>query len=93
MFLSPPVLFADIRISVLPPVGRVPETSQLGLRDVGVELDKGGFVVGGHSDDHERTSVPNVYAVGDVLKVSEQIYLVSGRPAFLYSFESIFFQY
>ena len=67
-------MFADIIISVLPPVGRVPETSQLGLRDVGVELDKGGFVVGGHSEDHERTSVPNVYAVGDVLKVSEQIF-------------------
>ena len=54
------------------PVGRVPETSQLGLREVGVELDEGGFVVGGRDADHERTSVPNIYAVGDVLKVGDR---------------------
>ena len=49
----------------------MPETSQLGLQEVGVEMDKGGFVVGGHDSDHERSSVANIYAVGDVLKVGE----------------------
>ena len=51
----------------------MPETSQLGLQEVGVEMDKGGFVVGGHDMDHERSSVANIYAVGDVLKVGESM--------------------
>ncbi|HSJ58619.1 MAG TPA: dihydrolipoyl dehydrogenase [Anaerolineae bacterium] len=34
-----------------------------GLADAGVELGRGGFVV---VDDHQRTSVPGVYAIGDV---------------------------
>ena len=58
------------------PTGRVPETSQLGLQEVGVEMDKGGFVVGGHDTDHERSSVANIYAVGDVLKVGETLLLL-----------------
>ncbi len=44
--------------------GRKPNTQGLGLEAVGVELGrKGGIVV----DDAFRTTVPNIYAVGDVI--------------------------
>ncbi len=46
--------------------GRTPNTEGLGLEVVGVELNKrGGIVV----DDYYQTSVPNIYALGDVIDV------------------------
>lgn len=49
--------------AVLFAVGRVPNTTGLGLAEVGVELgDKGEIRVDGDS----RTSVPSIFAVGDV---------------------------
>lgn len=49
---------------VLSAVGRVPNTEDLGLEDVGVALtDEGGFI---KVDEHLRTSVEGVYAIGDV---------------------------
>lgn len=43
--------------------GRVPNTKNLGLEDVGVALDhKGAIVV----DDYSRTNVKSIWAVGDV---------------------------
>lgn len=47
---------------VLFATGRVPNTEGLGLEDVGVELDKGAVKV----DADNRSSVPSIYAVGDV---------------------------
>jgi pyruvate/2-oxoglutarate dehydrogenase complex dihydrolipoamide dehydrogenase (E3) component len=43
-------------------VGSVPRTEPLGLEDVGITTDKGGFV---QVDRVSRTSVSNVYAAGD----------------------------
>ncbi|MHA1165816.1 MAG: glutathione-disulfide reductase, partial [Alphaproteobacteria bacterium] len=43
--------------------GRVPNTGTLGLEQAGVELGWNGHVV---VDDYSRTSVDNIYAVGDV---------------------------
>jgi glutathione reductase (NADPH) len=43
--------------------GRVPNTRGLGLEQAGVELGWNGHVV---VDEYSRTSVPNIYAVGDV---------------------------
>jgi glutathione reductase (NADPH) len=43
--------------------GRTPNTANLGLQQVGVKLDDGGAVV---VDAFSRTSVENIYAVGDV---------------------------
>ncbi len=43
--------------------GRRPNTRGLGLTDIGVVLDSAGAVV---VDEWSRTSVPNIYAVGDV---------------------------
>jgi glutathione reductase (NADPH) len=48
---------------VLWAIGRVPNSKGLGLAEAGVALDKDGAVV---VDDHNRSSVPGIYAVGDV---------------------------
>jgi glutathione reductase (NADPH) len=44
-------------------IGRTPNSKGLGLEDVGVSLDKSGAVV---VDAHNQSSVPSIYAVGDV---------------------------
>ncbi len=43
-------------------LGSIPNTADLGLEDVGVRLDDGGFV---EVDKVSRTNVPGVYAAGD----------------------------
>ncbi len=45
-------------------VGRRPYTDGLGLDKIGIELDKGKIPV----DDHLKTKVDNVYAIGDVIR-------------------------
>jgi len=45
-------------------VGRRPYTDGLGLDKVGIVLDKGRVTV----NDHLQTSVPNIYAIGDVVR-------------------------
>jgi glutathione reductase (NADPH) len=49
---------------VLSAIGRDPNTEGLGLEEAGVQLGPGGEVV---VDDHFRTSVPSIYALGDVI--------------------------
>jgi glutathione reductase (NADPH) len=43
--------------------GRTPSTKGIGLEEVGVKLDRRGAIV---VDEHFQTSVPSIYAVGDV---------------------------
>ncbi|WP_193596739.1 FAD-dependent oxidoreductase [Microbacterium sp. YJN-G] len=57
--------------AVLVAVGRHPVTAELGLDAAGVALDERGYVV---VDDRLRTSVPHIFAVGDV----------NGGPQFTY---------
>jgi len=45
-------------------IGRRPYTEGLGLEKIGIELDKGRVPV----DDHLKTKVDNVYAIGDVVR-------------------------
>ncbi len=54
-------LKADV---VLLSIGRKPYTDGLGLDAAGVAVDERGFIP---VDDHLRTSVPNIYAIGDVI--------------------------
>jgi dihydrolipoamide dehydrogenase len=54
-------LDADV---VLVAIGRVPYTESLGLQEVGVALDERGRV---KTDAHFATSVPGIYAIGDVI--------------------------
>ncbi len=72
--------------------GRNPNTSDMGLEEVGVELDGKGAV---RVDRYSKTSVPNIYAIGDVTNrmnltpvainegraFAENLY--AGRPRFL----------
>jgi dihydrolipoamide dehydrogenase len=46
-------------------VGRKPNTEGLGARDIGLNMDERGYI---HVDDHGRTNIDNIYAVGDVVK-------------------------
>jgi dihydrolipoamide dehydrogenase len=45
-------------------IGRRPYTDGLGLDKIGIELDKGRVPV----DDHLKTKVDNIYAIGDVVR-------------------------
>jgi dihydrolipoamide dehydrogenase len=54
-------LFADV---VLVAIGRVPYTQGLGCDEAGIALDPRKRIV---VDDHFQTSVPGVYAIGDVI--------------------------
>ncbi|WKE65724.1 glutathione-disulfide reductase [Gallaecimonas kandeliae] len=49
---------------VLFATGRVPRTHDLGLVEAGVELDRHGAIV---VNDHFQSSVPSIYALGDVI--------------------------
>ncbi len=54
-------LQADV---VLVAIGRIPYTHGLGLEDVGIATDEKGFI---QVDEHFKTSVDGVYAIGDVI--------------------------
>lgn len=56
------VLQADV---VLVATGRKPYTDGLGLEALGVNVDKRGIV---DTDDHFKTNIPGVYAIGDCIK-------------------------
>jgi dihydrolipoamide dehydrogenase len=49
---------------VLLAVGRIPNTDNLGLEEIGVQMDQRGRIA---VDQHFKTSVENVYAIGDVI--------------------------
>lgn len=46
-------------------IGRKPYTEGLGLENVGIKTDDRGRI---ETDDHLKTSVDNIYAIGDVVK-------------------------
>jgi dihydrolipoamide dehydrogenase len=48
---------------VLVAAGRKPNSSNLGLEDIGIEVDKKGFIL---VNDQCQTNIPHVYAIGDV---------------------------
>ncbi len=45
--------------------GRIPNTAGLGAENVGLKLDDRGYI---GVDSHCRTNLPNIYAVGDVVR-------------------------
>ena len=56
----------EIKVScdcILVAAGRRPNTLGLGLEELGIALDERGFVA---VDEHLRTSIPNIYACGDL---------------------------
>jgi dihydrolipoamide dehydrogenase len=46
-------------------IGRIPNTDGLGAEAVGLKIDARGFI---EVDDHCQTNLPNVYAIGDVVR-------------------------
>ncbi|UFJ42268.1 dihydrolipoyl dehydrogenase [Brevibacillus humidisoli] len=50
---------------VLVTVGRRPNTDELGLSDIGMKLTEKGYVI---VDKQGQTSIPNVYAIGDIVE-------------------------
>ncbi len=46
-------------------VGRKPNTEGLGLENIGIQMDEKGRIP---VDEHLRTSIPGIYAIGDVIK-------------------------
>lgn len=46
-------------------IGRKPYTDQLGLENIGISVDEKGRIP---VDEHLQTSVPGIYAIGDVVK-------------------------
>lgn len=58
---EPKMLSADV---VLVSIGRRPNTDGLGLEGAGVATERGRVTI----DDHFRTNVPGIYAIGDVVR-------------------------
>jgi len=54
--------------------GRPPNTRDLALDQVGVEVDKGGAIV---IDDHMRTSAEHIYAAGDCTSQPQFVYVAA----------------
>jgi len=50
--------------AVLVSVGRRPNSDELGLEAIGIELDERGFI---KVNEQQQTSVPHIYAIGDVV--------------------------
>jgi len=67
-------------------IGRVPNIENTGIRELGVALDRGGAI----DDQQTQTSIPNIYAVGDI---TADIALVNvGELEGRYAVERIFGQ-
>ncbi|OGA46915.1 MAG: mercury(II) reductase [Betaproteobacteria bacterium RIFCSPLOWO2_12_FULL_62_58] len=54
--------------------GRRPNTTGMGLEEIGVKLDQRGAI---QVDDHFRTGVPDIYAVGDCTNQPQFVYVAA----------------
>jgi mercuric reductase len=69
----------ELRVDeILVATGRRPNSEGLGLENVGVELDADGAIV---VDEHQRTSVPSIYAAGDVTTQPRFVYVAAAAGA------------
>ena len=57
-------------------VGRAPVTAGLKLDAAGVKVDQGGFV---EVDPLMRTSIPNIYAIGDIVRTPQLAHIASAE--------------
>ena len=58
--------------------GRRPRTYDLGLSEAGVDTDTRGAIL---TDQHQRTTSPNIYAAGDVTNSPQFVYLAAAQGA------------
>ena len=69
----------ELRVdAVLVATSRVPNTERLGLERVGVDTDQRGAVV---VDERQRTSVPSIWAAGDVTSQPQFVYVAAAGGA------------
>ena len=69
----------ELRVDeILVATGRRPNGDGLGLEDVRVTLDAAGAIV---VDDRQRTSIPSVYAAGDVTSQPRFVYVAAAAGA------------
>jgi len=66
-------LKADV---VLVAVGRAPVTASLGFEQVGLEIDKQGYIA---VDGMMRTAVPGIFAIGDVVRTPALAHVASAE--------------
>lgn len=64
--------------TILVAIGRDPNPSDLNTKAAGIELDKSGKVLGGNGEI-ERTNVPHIYAVGDVVANVPELQTVASK--------------
>src|SRR5262249_19337537 len=64
--------------AILMALGRQPNTQNLGLETVGVEVDENGFIT---VDEFQQTSNPTIYATGDVSTNPELVYVAAAGGA------------
>jgi mercuric reductase len=63
---------------ILVATGRRPNTTGLGLERLGVEVDGRGAII---VDEHQRTSVPSIFAAGDVTSQPQFVYVAAAGGA------------
>ena len=69
----------ELRVdAILVATSRVPNTEHLGLERIGVETDGRGVVV---VDEDQRTSVPSIWAAGDVTSQPQFVYVAAAGGA------------
>lgn len=69
----------ELRVDeILVATGRIPNTEDLGLGEVGVELDESGAIV---VDAEQRTSMFPIYAAGDVTNQPRFVYVAAAGAA------------
>jgi dihydrolipoamide dehydrogenase len=61
---------------VIVSIGRDPRSTGIGLEGSGVTVDERGYIT---VDDHQRTTVPDVYAVGDVIATPQLAHVAFGE--------------
>ena len=69
----------EVRVDeILVATSRVPNTHGLGLETAGVKTDQRGAVI---VDEYQRTSIPSVYAAGDVTNQPQFVYVAAAGGA------------
>jgi mercuric reductase len=69
----------ELRVDeILVATSRVPNTEDLRLERIGVETDRRGAVI---VDDRQRTSVPSIFAAGDVTSQPQFVYVAASGGA------------
>lgn len=63
---------------ILVATSRIPNSAGLGLAEVGVQTDSRGAVI---VDERQRTSVPSIYAAGDVTNQPQFVYVAAAGGA------------